>query len=139
MYYYKEHTADFIIGLESNSMEGLYEDAAKALFFSFFYIDFNDKNLNESYRIVIEGEDEPDLLVSFLNELIYLFEVKKLILWKIEEVKIKNNKAIIKIVGEKYDHEKYKLKSSPPKAATYHNLVYKKENGKIKAEVVIDI
>ncbi len=91
MYYYKEHTADFILGVEAKDLKELYEDAAKGLFFSFLDIKFNEKNLKEEHTIIVEGEDEADLLVSFLNELIYLFEVKKIILWKVCEIKIKNN------------------------------------------------
>ena len=139
MYYYKEHTADFILGVEAKDLKELYEDAAKGLFFSFLDIKFNEKNLKEEHTIIVEGEDEADLLVSFLNELIYLFEVKKIILWKVCEIKIKNNKGIIKMKGEKYNPSIHAFKSSSPKAATYHNLLYEKNEKGIKAEIVIDI
>lgn len=119
------HTADVGIKVYGESLEELFKNSTEGLYelIGLKYTTEKEKLIN----IKLKDEYLENLLVKFLNELIYYVETKKEA-GKIEKLEIKKNNfynlnAILKMKKiEKIEKE--------IKAATYHNLkIEKKEKG----------
>ncbi|HDN97651.1 MAG TPA: archease [bacterium] len=116
------HTADVGVKVYGETIEELFENSGKALFEIMAPV-CEDVKVKE--KVSVEGESYEELLVKFLNELIYLSEKKSL---KGEEFKIKierkNNS--LRLDGE-VSGRKIKGVEREVKAATYHNLKIEKD------------
>jgi SHS2 domain-containing protein len=93
--------------------------------------------LEEKKEISLSEETLEELLVSFLNELIFHFDAYGFI-GKSIKVKIKENSLKAEVYGEFFNPEKHERRLLV-KAATYHNLVLKKDNNLWIAEIIFDI
>lgn len=91
----------------------------------------------EKKEISLTEETLEDMLVSFLNELIFQFDAYRFIGRDIK-VEIKGNTLKAALVGESFNPEKHERKLLV-KAATYHNLALKRENSHWIAEIIFDI
>lgn len=91
----------------------------------------------ETKEFEISEENIEGLVVSFLNELIFIFDTYGFIGSSVE-VNINGDSLKAKIYGEEFDPEKHERRLLV-KAATYHNLVIKQENTQWIAEIVFDI
>ena len=91
----------------------------------------------EGVEIHLMEDNLEILLVRFLNELIFQFDTYGFI-GKSLSVSINECEIFAKIKGEKFNPEKHTSKLII-KAATYHNLVLKKEDSLWIAEFVFDI
>ena len=87
--------------------------------------------------IKLTATDQESLLVAWLNELIYLFDVENIIFKRFDIIQLSNTQLKARIYGEKVDSAKHKLKTGV-KAATYHMLRVDKANG-CKVQVLFDI
>ena len=93
--------------------------------------------LEEKKEISLSEETLEEMLVSFLNELIFHFDAYGFI-GKSIKVKIKENSLKAEVYGEFFNPEKHERRLLV-KAATYHNLVLKKDNNLWIAEIIFDI
>ncbi|ACI21043.1 MULTISPECIES: archease [Thermodesulfovibrio] len=91
----------------------------------------------EEIEIIINEDNLENMLVSFLNELIFQFDTYGF-LGKAISIEIKDNYLTARIKGEKFNPEKHERKLLV-KAATYHNLVLKQEDSFWIAEIIFDI
>ncbi len=132
-----EHTADIGILAEGKSINEVFENSALALFS--LMVKLEDIAEEEQINISVEADDLEELLVEWLNELIYQFETKELLFkrFKVTEIADKGKKLEAKAYGEKIDRLRHKV-NAQAKACTYHNLEIKK-NKTWKARVVIDV
>lgn len=128
------HTADIGIRVYGENIEELFKNSAEGLYkiFGIKYI----KNKEETLKIELTGEDLENLLVKFLNELIYYIETKKKA-GKIEKLEIKKNNiynlnAIIKM-------KKVERIEKEIKAATYHNLKIEEKGNKCRTTIIFDL
>lgn len=125
------------IGLraEGKTLEECFVNAGLGLYS--LITDINLIKPAQKSEISISEETLEDLLVSFLNELIFQFDAYGFIGREIKlELKEKSLKA--EVYGESFNPEKHERKLLV-KAATYHNLVLKKENDYWIAEIIFDI
>ena len=110
-----EHTADIKLKIYGNDFADLLENSGHAL----SDLILPGKNKSEIAReFSIEGDSDEQLLVKFLNELIYLLQSENLIFCKFD---IDDNPM--------YD----------VKAATYHDLRIEKTRNGLTAQVILDI
>lgn len=112
-----EHTADIGINIRGTSLEKLFRNAIFGL------IDLVTENIpsgKEIKSINITAPDNESLLIDFLNELLYLINVKEWIPNDIKDLKLAGNNLNAAITGEKYDSN-HPIKTEI-KAATYHNI-----------------
>jgi SHS2 domain-containing protein len=129
-----EHTAD--IGLKANgqNLAEAFSNAAYGLFS--IMTDLRKVRRVESRTVELQENTPEDLLFSWLNYLIYLFDTE-LILFKECDVQEFNGKKIKAVCyGEKVDPDRHKLKIGV-KAATYHMLTVDLE--KKQVQVIFDI
>ncbi len=116
-----EHTADIGVKATGDSLEEAFAEVGKGMFNVMTDID-NVEPLGE-YRIELKAHDYEELVVDFLSELIYLFEVESL-LFSDFDVTITSNdekELVVKARGEKIDSEKHELLTAV-KAVSYHDI-----------------
>ncbi len=141
MYRLIDHTGDIGIEVKGENLQELFKDAISALYSIFLDLKILKKKGEE--ELIIEGKDLEEILVETLNEIIYLFEVKKIIFIDFKEFAIEENQDKIslksKMSYDVFDSTRHKILGAGVKAATYHNIVVKKENDKYFARIIIDV
>jgi len=131
-----DHTADIGIIAYGNTKEEAFEVAAEAMFDLICPLDkVEDK---ERFDIEVDAEDLESLLVTWLNELLYVFDVKKLIFKKFNVTLIGNNQLISHCFGEKFDPKKHEI-IREIKAVTYNLLKIENKDNQWMIQVVFDI
>ncbi len=139
-----DHTADIGLLIKGKNKEELFAEAARGMF---SIVAGGKFKTTESLRgaiatwqsqskVKVEGLTLEELLVAFLNELLYLAEKEKAIFnrFKVEIKKIKNRF---------YLQGRIKKNSQVPKrevkAATYHNLKVEKKGNFWQTTIILDI
>ena len=129
------HTADVGIIAYGADVRQAFANAARALFSLITELDDVKEVLFRD--IEVKASDEESLLVEWLNELIYLFDVENIIFKRFDITKINHTQLKARSYGEKVDKSRHKLKTGI-KAATYHMLKVDKNDG-CKVQVLFDI
>jgi SHS2 domain-containing protein len=130
-----DFSGDVGLVIRGNNMEEVFENAAKGLYKLISPSDFAPKT---SIKITLTSIDKESLLVNWLNELIFLFDAKGFIGCKAVFEKLNDNELVASIWGDYFDKDKHKS-GILIKAATYHNLVFKKEQQGLLAQIIFDI
>ncbi len=129
------HTADVGIIAYGADISQAFANAARALFSLITELDDVEEILHRD--IELTAPDQESLLVEWLNELIYLFDVENIIFKRFDITKLNNTQLKARSYGEKVDSSKHKLKTGV-KAATYHMLKVDKGDG-CQVQVLFDI
>lgn len=129
------HTADIGIVAHGADIKTVFANAARAMFSLITDLD----NVEESicHSVEVSGEDRPDLLIVWLNELIYLFDTRSIVFKRVEIIDLTCTRLKAMCYGEKVNPVRHELKMEI-KAATYH-LLEIEENDEFKARVLFDI
>ena len=131
-----DHTADACIRVYGKSYDELFENAARAMM---ELITVREKiNPSQEIEIEVRGETIEQLLVHWLQEILFLHEVKKMVFKDFRLNLISETHAKGKVIGEKIDIDKHEL-SFDIKAVTYHNLKIEPINDKLKVDIVFDV
>ena len=129
------HTADIGIIAYGGAMKEAFANAARGMFSLITELD----SVAEVERRDVElaAPNMEDLLVAWLNELIYLFDVENLLFRRFDITRLTATDIKATCHGEKVDASRHPLKIGI-KAATYHML--KIEKGKpVRLQVIFDI
>ena len=130
-----DHTADVGIIAYGADISQAFANAARALFSLITELDDVAEVLHRDTELT--ASDEESLLVQWLNELIYLFDVENIIFKRFDITELNNTQLKARGYGEKVNNSKHELKTGV-KAATYHMLKVEKNNG-YQAQVLFDI
>ena len=130
-----DHTADVGIIAHGADIKAAFANAALALFNLIAELDDVEEAISRDLEVT--AEDQESLLVEWLNELIYLFDVEHIIFKRFEIAQLTQTQLKAKGYGEIMDPSRHKLKTEV-KAATYHMLKIEQEHG-YKAQVLFDI
>jgi SHS2 domain-containing protein len=130
-----EHTADVGIRSFGPDLKAVFANAAKGMFSLITDLDKVEESL--SRNVEVRGTDRDILLVEWLNELVYLFDVNHVLFRRFEIYHLSNTQLKARCYGEKVDRSKHDLKVAI-KAATLHMLEIKVDDGYI-AQVLFDI
>jgi SHS2 domain-containing protein len=79
-------------------------------------------------HIEVQAEDRESLLVSWLNELLYIFDVERTIFKRFEVTELGETSLKAEGYGELLDQSRHSLRGGL-KAATYHMLKIEKNDG----------
>jgi len=131
-----EHTADIGIVAYGADTKQLFANAALGLFSLMADLDNLKKNVKR--EIELSAEDVEVLLIQWLNELIYISEVEHIIFKRFEINELSSTKLKATCFGQKIKPGQHRLKREI-KAATYHMLRLKKEDGSYKVQIIFDI
>lgn len=131
-----EHTADIgirafgadLVELFTNAAEGMIELAFETVTVSG----------TETVEVDLSGADIEELLVSWLQEILYIFEVKKIIPKKATVDVIEDNNLSAKVTGEKFNTDKH-VANREIKAVAYHLLKIEENNGAYSVQIIFDI
>jgi len=131
-----EHTADMGIEASGATLEELFAEAAYGLM---EIIAGAPQGLcREERSVVVEGGDEAELLVNWLNEILYLFEMRRFFPVDFEVEGVAWNRLHARVRGETFDPERHPVEREV-KAVTYHQLEVKKIDGFWQARVYVDL
>jgi len=131
-----DHTADIGIVAYGATIKQVFANAALGLFN--LMADLDDFKEGLQRELELSAEDVEVLLIEWLNELIYIFDVEHIIFKKFEIEKLTSTQIKARCFGEKMKPGQHKLKREI-KAATYHMLQISKEDGTYKVQVIFDI
>jgi SHS2 domain-containing protein len=131
-----DHTGDLRIRVWAADIKGLFQEAARTLFAIITDLEKVEAHLN--LEVSVEGSGREELLVAWLNELLYLHEVKGLLFcdFALGEIDEKNVKGVA--MGEEFHEGRHAIKTSI-KAVTYHQLEVQEQDGRWQAQVIFDI
>ncbi|MBN2067322.1 MAG: archease [Candidatus Diapherotrites archaeon] len=133
-----EHKADIGIRGIGNSREEAFGECARAMFS--VMANLEKVEAKEEDEVKAESQDIEGLLVQFLNELLYLRDVKERLYSRFDLYIINDAegwKLNGKAFGESIEKDKHSIKTDV-KAASYHQLKVEEKNGKWVAQCVVD-
>ncbi len=131
-----DHTADIAVRIRGDTAAQLFERAAFALFDTL--VEINGVAESEEEQIAVEGADLAELMVSWLNQLLFLWESRLLLFKRFEVNGLSDTRLTARAWGETYDETRHTVLTEI-KAATYHQLRVEKGPGGWHAQIVFDI
>lgn len=136
MYEIFDHTADLGLRMTAADLDGLFAEAGRALT-SVIVEDVDSVEPAEESRFEISGSEREDLLLDWLNELLYRFESAGRLFSRFE-VRIDERGLKGSAFGEIVDPARHSL-THEVKAITYHHLKVEPTDDGWLAEVIVDI
>jgi SHS2 domain-containing protein len=130
------HTADVAYRIQGDSLAEIYVNAAHAL--TATMTDRRFLRAKECRHIDIEAPDREALLVSWLNYLLYLYDVDAFLGRFFEIVELTDERLAARARGEAFDPERHVGKTAV-KAATYHHLEITPRDHGWQATVILDL
>jgi SHS2 domain-containing protein len=131
-----EHTADLALGVYGKSLEELFSNAAFALFD--VLTDLSRVEERTTRAISLHALDLEQLLVKWLNELLYYHEVEQLLFKRFEIKRLEPGCLEATACGEVYREGIHVIFTSP-KAVTHHKIEVAKGPEGWRARVIIDL
>jgi SHS2 domain-containing protein len=129
-----EHTADTGLVAYGDTLAEAFANAAYGMFS--IIADLKDVKEVESRRVTVSEPDMEGLLFTWLNDLIYLFDVDTILFSRFDIIEFAGCKLEAVCYGEKYDPSRHHLKTEV-KSATYHMLEV--DEGKNTVRVIFDV
>ena len=131
-----EHTADVGILAYGQDVSELFANAALALFSLITDAESIEVKLDLTLEVSSEGTD--NLLVEWLNELIYVFDAERIVFSRFEIRSLTHDHLTAVCYGENLNPTRHRIKVGV-KAATYHMLTLDRNDDGYRARVILDI
>jgi len=131
-----EHTADVGIAAYGDDIEEAFANAAYGLFSLITDIDSVGEDVRHDVEVTADNREE--LLVAWLSELIYLFEVEGVLFSRFDIAGLGEKKLKASCYGERIDPRRHDIKTGI-KAATYHMLRVEQGEDGCRVQVLFDI
>ena len=131
-----DHTGDIGVEVYGESLGELFQHAGEA--FTGIVTDANEIRLKDKIHISLRADRIEDLLVRWLNEFIFLFDTRELLLAKFDILSIDDHHIKALVQGEVYDKTRHTIETTV-KSATYHQLEVAGDGTSWKARVIFDI
>jgi len=131
-----DHTADIGILAYGEDIEELFANAALALFSLITDAESIEEKLDLTLEVSSEGTE--NLLVEWLNELVYVFDAERIVFSRFEIRSLTHYHLRAVCYGENLNPTRHKIKVGV-KAATYHMLTLDRNGDGYRASVILDI
>ena len=131
-----DHTGDLGVRVFGESLSQLFEQAAQAL--TFILTDPETIRIKETRKILLEAKTDEELLITWLNELVYLFDTEGLLFRAYDVLSVHDHLLEALAQGEIYVEGRHSIRT-PVKAATYHQLKIENHQGVWTAQVIFDL
>lgn len=131
-----EVTADEGLRAWGRSMEEAFVNAARGMLD--LMVDSKGLRPAEFRRIQVKAQDREALLVAWLSELLYRFEVEGFLPVEYEIGNLGDQLLEANLQGDILDLTRHSVKGLV-KAATYHSLKVSEDGGKWQVQVVLDV
>ncbi len=131
-----EHTADAGIVAYGAGLGEAFANAAYGLFC--LMADMEQVAEKTARRVEVEAGDREGLVVAWLNELLYLFDVEHLLFRSFDIRELTDTRLSAEARGEEADASRHRLRGGV-KAATYHMLRVWEDEGLYRIRVIFDV
>lgn len=131
-----EHTADIGIKVYGKTLGELFVNSARGLFD--IIADLDGIKISTSIKIKLEADNPEELLVAWLDELIYNFYTKNIIFSEFKINKITDKSVEAEASGRHIGSKKSRLKTEV-KAATYHGLKIEEDKKIYRVQIIFDV
>ncbi len=131
-----DHTADVAIAAYGADMKKAFANAALGMFS--IMTDIKKVNQTAVRDVEVTADEMKVLLVSWLNELLFICEVEKILFKKFDMSELDGTRLVAKCYGEKIDPKRHRIKTEI-KAATYHMTQIEEKRDVIRIQVLFDI
>ncbi len=121
------HTADLGLQAWGRSLPELFANAAEGM--CGLYFDLPAVQPREVRPISVQGHDREDVLVGWLNELLYQIEVDRFLPCRFTVQELGATHLQAEVAGEVFDPARHRWRSEI-KAATYHDLRIERTAGR---------
>jgi SHS2 domain-containing protein len=135
-YEFLDHTGDVGIRVWAEDIKGIFQEAARALFD--IITDLDKVEVHVDVEVAVEGLGQEELLVAWLSELHYLYEVEGLLFCDFAITDIDERSVQGVAMGEEFQEDRHEIKTSI-KAVTYHQVEIQEHDGGWQAQVIFDI
>ena len=129
-------TADVGVKSIGRDLKEAFENQAAGMFA--VMADLRAVKTTQSFRVAASGHDNESLLVSFLNELLFIFDTEHVFLKEFRITGLDGHNLTAEAKGEEIDPARHIIKT-PVKAVTYHKLSVDDSPGMASTTVVYDI
>lgn len=129
------HTADIGFEVKGKTLPELFSESAKAL--TGCLIEISGKNFTQILNIRLKADSPEELLVRWLEEILFLFETKSFVGLTFD-VTVDQNQLQAVVKGREWEEEREFLKTQI-KAVTFHGLEIKKTSQGYVARVILDV
>jgi len=130
------HTADIAVRVYGKDLKELFTNAAFAMFD--IIADLDGLKESVSVSMELEAASREELLVAWLDELLYNFYTKGIIFFKFDITFLDGKKLSAKARGRHVGENRNRLKTEI-KAATYHDLNIRDADGHYSVDIVFDV
>jgi len=134
-----EHKADVGVRGSGKSLNKAFAECAKAMFS--VMVDLDGVESKERIRVKVKARNLDELLLEWLNELLYQSSLKEMVFSEFEpEIKKGENGFELNgfILGELADSKKHDF-GTEVKGATFSGLKVREENSEFVAQCIVDI
>lgn len=132
------HTADIGAKIYGKDIPELFANAAFAMFDLMAGIGKMAKGEGNKVEVEVQGPDFEGLLVSWLNELLYLSFNNDLLFCKFDVISLEKTRLKAEVTGQSLEANKGRLRREI-KAATYHDLKITKDKGRYEVTIIFDV
>ena len=130
------HTADIGVRVYGKDLKELFENSAFAMFDIIADLEGLSGDTVEAFEL--EAQDAEELLVTWLDELLYNFYTRQLIFYKFQIEELTENVLKAKAFARPVSANRNRLKTEI-KAATYSGLSIKKSDEGYEVEIIFDV
>jgi SHS2 domain-containing protein len=130
-----EHTADIGIRVKAKDLPGLFKNAAGAMF-EIIAEKNRESKKQKKIKLKQQADNLEELFINWLNELLSLSAVKKIIFTDYQIHQLEKNSLEAILIGQ--EMKDFKI-NTEVKAATYHQLKIEKTDSGWQAEVIFDV
>ena len=131
-----DHTADIGLIARGRTLKGLFANAAAGLVD--LMVDPAGLREEAATTVTVSAADREALLVAWLNELLYLLDVRRFLPRKICVTTLSETTLKAELSGDTIDPARHAVRRMI-KAATYHGLSLIHTNGVWEARVILDL
>jgi len=131
-----DHTADIGVRVWGPTAEEVFEQAALAMFS--LVCDPLDVGELEAVDVALEAESMDLLLAAWLNELLSVFEARKLVLSQFDLLELGEHSLRARVSGEPFDTSRHII-CGGVKAATLHELSLEQRDDGWRGFVLLDV
>ncbi|MCK4776912.1 MAG: archease [Actinomycetia bacterium] len=131
-----EHTADIGLRAFGRTKKELFENMARGMFD--ILVDIKKVKPLVTEKVILSETDIEALLAGWLNELLFVFEIKKMLFCDFKIKELRETYLEAEAFGEKINSEKHEI-TEDIKACTYHMLKVEKIGNHWVGEVIFDV
>ncbi|HEY4003206.1 MAG TPA: archease [Candidatus Xenobia bacterium] len=131
-----EHTSDVGLEVEAPTLPALFERAGAA--FSDIVFGLSSIEAREATAWEVDGDDLGGLMVAYLSEVLYRFEVEERVFCRYDVGSASDTHLSVQAWGERFESGRHHV-LEPVKAVTWHQLEVVHRDGQWHARVILDL